>query len=183
MFLSDPTGLLTAVHKDFLRVLNCRELLFNDCGDRVAQLLHVELATTPFTQCRNSNDLRQEILIVNTHLLFPHDSSLCLVRLNQVSSFSIQLSFFFSFFFFMPIFVVYRPFIMYFTLLCLIIGLQNPAMCRILSEGKQSKPHVYNTLRVTILSPSFSNPFVFLHVLHFVCFYFYLFFFAGVELY
>lgn len=77
-------GLLTAVHKDFLRVLNCRELLFNDCGDRVAQLLHVELATNPFTQCRNSNDLRQEILIVNTHLLFPHDSSLCLVRLNQV---------------------------------------------------------------------------------------------------
>ncbi|XP_062119938.1 uncharacterized calcium-binding protein At1g02270 isoform X2 [Humulus lupulus] len=75
-------GLLTAVHKDFFRVLNCRELHFNDCGDRVAQLLHVELAS-PVSQCRN-NDTRQEILIVNTHLLFPHDASLCLVRLHQV---------------------------------------------------------------------------------------------------
>ncbi|XP_022141209.1 uncharacterized calcium-binding protein At1g02270 isoform X2 [Momordica charantia] len=75
-------GLLTAVNKDYFKVVNYRELLFNDFGDRVAQLLHVELAV-PFSQCRN-NDIRQEILIVNTHLLFPHDSSLCLVRLNQV---------------------------------------------------------------------------------------------------
>ncbi|PSS32937.1 EF-Hand 1, calcium-binding site protein [Actinidia chinensis var. chinensis] len=75
-------GLLTAVHKDYFRVLNHRELLFNDFGDRVAQLLHVELVS-PLSQCRSSN-VRQEILIVNTHLLFPHDSSLCLVRLNQV---------------------------------------------------------------------------------------------------
>jgi exonuclease III len=77
-------GLLTAVHKDFFRVLNSRELHFNDCGDRVAQLLHVELAS-PISQCRNNDPItNQEILIVNTHLLFPHDSSLCLVRLHQV---------------------------------------------------------------------------------------------------
>ncbi|KAH9724477.1 EF-hand domain-containing protein [Citrus sinensis] len=75
-------GLLTAVHKDYFRVVNYRDLLFNDFGDRVAQLLHVELID-PFSQCRNG-DLRQEILIVNTHLLFPHDSSLSLVRLHQV---------------------------------------------------------------------------------------------------
>ncbi|XP_058206314.1 uncharacterized calcium-binding protein At1g02270 isoform X2 [Rhododendron vialii] len=75
-------GLLTAVHKDYFRVLDHRELLFNDIGDRVAQLLHVELLS-PVSQCR-SNNVRQEMLIVNTHLLFPHDSSLCLVRLNQV---------------------------------------------------------------------------------------------------
>ncbi|XP_057951256.1 uncharacterized calcium-binding protein At1g02270 isoform X2 [Malania oleifera] len=75
-------GLLTAVHKDYFKVLNHRALHFNDCGDRVAQLLHVELVV-PFSQSRNSNT-RQEILIVNTHLLFPHDSSLCLVRLHQV---------------------------------------------------------------------------------------------------
>lgn len=75
-------GLLTAVHKDYFRVLNYQELLFNDCGDRVAQLLHVELAA-PVSQFRN-NDIRQEMLIVNTHLLFPHDSSLCIVRLHQV---------------------------------------------------------------------------------------------------
>ncbi|XP_061339215.1 uncharacterized calcium-binding protein At1g02270-like [Gastrolobium bilobum] len=75
-------GLLIAVQKEYFTVLNYKELHFNDCGDRVAQLLHVELAF-PFSQCQNS-DIRQEILIVNTHLLFPHDSSLCLVRLHQV---------------------------------------------------------------------------------------------------
>lgn len=75
-------GLLTAVHKDYFRVINYRELHFNDCGDRVAQLLHVDLNTSS-TQNRSS-DTRQEFLIVNTHLLFPHDSSLCIVRLHQV---------------------------------------------------------------------------------------------------
>ncbi|KAH6766858.1 Calcium-binding endonuclease/exonuclease/phosphatase family [Perilla frutescens var. hirtella] len=75
-------GLLTAVHKDYFKVINHRELLFNDFGDRVAQLLHVEL-NVPISQSRNSN-VRQELLIVNTHLLFPHDSSLCLERLRQV---------------------------------------------------------------------------------------------------
>ncbi|CAK9158265.1 unnamed protein product [Ilex paraguariensis] len=74
-------GLLTSVHKDYFRVLNHRELLFNDFGDRVAQLLHVELVA-PFTQY-HSNNVQQEILIVNTHLLFPHDSSCCLERLRQ----------------------------------------------------------------------------------------------------
>ncbi|XP_047316320.1 uncharacterized calcium-binding protein At1g02270-like [Impatiens glandulifera] len=73
-------GLLTSVHKDHFRVLNHRELLFNDIGDRVAQLLHVEY----FPPHCLSNDVHQEMLIVNTHLLFPHDSSFCLVRLNQV---------------------------------------------------------------------------------------------------
>ncbi|KAK9724166.1 hypothetical protein RND81_05G053300 [Saponaria officinalis] len=74
-------GLLTAVHKDYFRVINHRGLQLNDVGDRVAQLLHVELLN-PF-QTRGNN-VQQEILIVNTHLLFPHDSSLCLVRLHQV---------------------------------------------------------------------------------------------------
>ncbi|XP_042047092.1 uncharacterized calcium-binding protein At1g02270-like [Salvia splendens] len=75
-------GLLTAVHKDYFRVINHRELLFNDFGDRVAQLLHVEL-NAPFSQTLNGH-IRQELLIVNTHLLFPHNSSLCLERLRQV---------------------------------------------------------------------------------------------------
>ncbi|KAG6382478.1 hypothetical protein SASPL_157853 [Salvia splendens] len=76
------TGLLTAVHKDYFRVINHRELLFNDFGDRVAQLLHVEL-NAPFSQNLNCH-VHQELLIVNTHLLFPHNSSMCLERLRQV---------------------------------------------------------------------------------------------------
>uniref|UniRef100_A0A2N9J8L4 EF-hand domain-containing protein n=1 Tax=Fagus sylvatica TaxID=28930 RepID=A0A2N9J8L4_FAGSY len=75
-------GLLTAIRKDYLRVLNYRELLFNDFGDRVAQLLHVQ-SVVPSLQNRKGS-VRQEFLIVNTHLLFPHDSSLSLVRLHQV---------------------------------------------------------------------------------------------------
>ncbi|XP_045829986.1 uncharacterized calcium-binding protein At1g02270-like [Trifolium pratense] len=75
-------GLLLAVQKEYFKVVNYKELHFNDCGDRVAQLLHVELAFPP-SQCQNSG-IKQEVLIVNTHLIFPHDSSLCLVRLHQV---------------------------------------------------------------------------------------------------
>ncbi|CAD5175950.1 unnamed protein product [Musa acuminata subsp. malaccensis] len=75
-------GLLTAVRRDHFRILNYRELLFNDFGDRVAQLLHVE-SVVPVLQGPNSN-IHAQIIIVNTHLLFPHDSSLCIVRLQQV---------------------------------------------------------------------------------------------------
>ncbi|KAK8945436.1 hypothetical protein KSP40_PGU014301 [Platanthera guangdongensis] len=74
-------GLLTAVSRDCFRVLNYQEMLFNDFGDRVAQLLHVE-SVVPFWQSRNCN-LPQEIIIVNTHLLFPHDHSICIARLHQ----------------------------------------------------------------------------------------------------
>lgn len=75
-------GLMTAVHRDYFRILNYRELLFNDFGDRVAQLLHVESAV-PFWKNRNGN-IRQQVLIVNTHLIFPHDYTLCIFRLRQV---------------------------------------------------------------------------------------------------
>ncbi|XP_062091249.1 uncharacterized calcium-binding protein At1g02270-like isoform X2 [Humulus lupulus] len=75
-------GLLTAVHKDYFSVQHHRELLFNDFGDRVAQLLHLQL-NVPIWQNQRAN-FEREILVVNTHLLFPHDSSLCIVRLQQV---------------------------------------------------------------------------------------------------
>lgn len=75
-------GLLTAVHKDYFSIINYHELLFNDFGDRVAQLLHVK-STVPLPQNLKGN-AQQEFLIVNTHLLFPHDSSLSIVRLHQV---------------------------------------------------------------------------------------------------
>lgn len=75
-------GLLTAIHKEYLNIVNYRELLFNDCGDRVAQLLHVR-SVNPILQ-NQKDSVHQEFLIVNTHLLFPHDSSLCIVRLDQV---------------------------------------------------------------------------------------------------
>ncbi|KMZ76154.1 Calcium-binding endonuclease/exonuclease/phosphatase family [Zostera marina] len=75
-------GLLTALHKDHFKLLNYRELLFNDFGDRVAQLLHVE-SVVPFWQGRN-NEVQQQVIIVNTHLLFPHNHSFSIIRLHQV---------------------------------------------------------------------------------------------------
>ncbi|CAL9213393.1 unnamed protein product [Arabidopsis halleri] len=75
-------GLLTAIHKDHFKVVNYRELLFNDFGDRVAQLLHVK-TVIPFP-LNGKQDVQQEVIIVNTHLLFPHDSSLSIVRLHEV---------------------------------------------------------------------------------------------------
>lgn len=72
-------GLLTAIKTDRLKVLSYRELSFYDCGDRVAQFFHLRLKF-PFYK-RNHE---QELLLVNTHLLFPHDSSFCHIRLRQV---------------------------------------------------------------------------------------------------
>ncbi|KAL5710491.1 poly(A)-specific ribonuclease [Ranunculus cassubicifolius] len=75
-------GLLTALHRQHFDVLNYKELLFHDFGDRVAQLLHVDLVTDISTN--DDNNLKMEALIVNTHLLFPHNSGCCLHRLQQV---------------------------------------------------------------------------------------------------
>ena len=116
------TGLLTAVHKDHFRVIGHRELLFNRFGDRVAQLLHVELVL-PLSQCRNNNVLH-EILIVNTHLLFPHDSSLCLERLRQVGYFVSILKNVSSL-----LYIYYVFSVIYLYLNCVSIGLQNLGTC------------------------------------------------------
>lgn len=75
-------GLLTAVHQSQFRLLSYRELLFNDIADRVAQVLHVELCCD-ITQNTTFNILK-EAIIVNTHLIFPHDSRYCFLRLQQV---------------------------------------------------------------------------------------------------
>ncbi|KAI0488372.1 hypothetical protein KFK09_028202 [Dendrobium nobile] len=80
--LTWTNGLLTAIRTDSLRILNYQELLFNDFGDRVAQLLRVE-SVVPFLP-KNICSIQQQILIVNTDLLFPHDYTLCIVRLHQV---------------------------------------------------------------------------------------------------
>lgn len=74
-------GLFTAIRAANLRVLNYKELLFNDCGDRVAQFFHLR---TELPGSLRSNGFGLELLLVNTHLLFPHDFNYCLVRLRQV---------------------------------------------------------------------------------------------------
>ncbi|KAF6169266.1 hypothetical protein GIB67_013696 [Kingdonia uniflora] len=74
--------LLTAVLQTNFKVLNYREILFNDLCDRVAQLLNISLVTD-ISQIQ-ANTISKEALVVNTHLLFPHNSDYCLPRLQQV---------------------------------------------------------------------------------------------------
>lgn len=74
-------GLLTAIKRDRISVLNCKELRFYDCGDRVAQFFHLRVKVPFF---KRNQIAEQQLLLVNTHLLFPHDSSFCLLRLWQV---------------------------------------------------------------------------------------------------
>ncbi|KAG0457133.1 hypothetical protein HPP92_022290 [Vanilla planifolia] len=70
-------GLLTAINRECFRILNYQKMLFNDFADRVAQLLHVE-SVVPLWQSGTCNV--QQVLIVNTHLLFPHNYTLSIVR-------------------------------------------------------------------------------------------------------
>eukprot|EP00218_Dolichomastix_sp_CCMP3274_P009239 CAMPEP_0170144334 /NCGR_PEP_ID=MMETSP0033_2-20121228/13423_1 /TAXON_ID=195969 /ORGANISM="Dolichomastix tenuilepis, Strain CCMP3274" /LENGTH=431 /DNA_ID=CAMNT_0010380827 /DNA_START=99 /DNA_END=1394 /DNA_ORIENTATION=- len=66
-------GLLTAVRKQTLDVVESLPILFHDCGDRVGQLLRVRSQAEP----------SQEMLLIHTHLLFPHTSSSTLIRLRE----------------------------------------------------------------------------------------------------
>ena len=53
-FLWSCPDLFTSVHRNYFHVFNHRELIFNDSGDRVAQLLHVE-SVMPYLQTRRSS--------------------------------------------------------------------------------------------------------------------------------
>jgi endonuclease/exonuclease/phosphatase family metal-dependent hydrolase len=62
-------GLLTATKRD-VEVLDARDVLFNDCGDRVATAVRLKKAGV-------------EMIVVNTHLLFPHNENSSLIRLRE----------------------------------------------------------------------------------------------------
>eukprot|EP00854_Cymbomonas_tetramitiformis_P028848 gene28848-35828_t len=69
-------GLLTAHLADQFALLDQRSIFFNDCADRVAQLSHFTLP--------GIEDGSGEFLLVNLHLLFPHNTNSTLIRLRQV---------------------------------------------------------------------------------------------------
>jgi len=62
-------GLLTAI-KAGVEVLDARDVLFNDCGDRVATVMRLRKGG-------------MEMCVVNTHLLFPHNENSSLIRLRE----------------------------------------------------------------------------------------------------
>ncbi|CAH2040621.1 unnamed protein product [Thlaspi arvense] len=86
------TGLLTAVHQSHFHVLNHQEFLFNDIGDRVAQLLHLELLV-PSSQSQYTG-VQKDVLLVNTHLIFP---MILVIVLSDCSSSPVFLSFYVGF--------------------------------------------------------------------------------------
>ena len=69
-------GLLTAVRERNLAVVDKRDIIFNDCGDRVAQLVRLR------RKGGGSGD-GGEFLLVSTHLLFPHNRNSSLIRLRE----------------------------------------------------------------------------------------------------
>ena len=80
-----PDGLLTAVKKEDFDVMEHRDILFNDCGDRVATLLHLRHkggGGGGKSKSSSSSSLG-DVLVVNTHLLFPHNSNSTLIRLRE----------------------------------------------------------------------------------------------------
>jgi hypothetical protein len=93
-----PDGLLTAVKRADFDVVEHRDILFNDCGDRVATLLHLRhkvAGATPTVPVATDGGASGgggdgasarsvgDVLLVNTHLLFPHNSNSTLIRLRE----------------------------------------------------------------------------------------------------
>ena len=76
-----PDGLLTAVRDDAFEVVETRDILFNDCGDRVATLMHLRPSARGADA--SSSAPLGDVLLVNTHLLFPHNSNSTLIRLRE----------------------------------------------------------------------------------------------------
>lgn len=64
-------GLLCAVRRGRAEVVDSSSVLFRDCGDRVAQLLRVQTAAGG------------QFLLINCHLLFPHNPNSTLIRLRE----------------------------------------------------------------------------------------------------
>ncbi|CAI5530095.1 unnamed protein product, partial [Closterium sp. Naga37s-1] len=70
-------------------VVDYQQLLFHDCGDRVAQIVRLRskgrLGGRPGREgSEGAEGEEEDVLVVNTHLLFPHDANSNIIRLCQV---------------------------------------------------------------------------------------------------
>eukprot|EP00283_Hemiselmis_rufescens_P004714 CAMPEP_0173423418 /NCGR_PEP_ID=MMETSP1357-20121228/3729_1 /TAXON_ID=77926 /ORGANISM="Hemiselmis rufescens, Strain PCC563" /LENGTH=627 /DNA_ID=CAMNT_0014386531 /DNA_START=23 /DNA_END=1906 /DNA_ORIENTATION=+ len=71
-------GLVTLV-KDRISVRDRRDIIFRDLGDRVAMLLRLQV---PIAAPEEGSTA--EIVVVNTHLLFPHQPYFSIIRLREL---------------------------------------------------------------------------------------------------
>ncbi|CAI5529840.1 unnamed protein product, partial [Closterium sp. Naga37s-1] len=86
---SPSPGLMIAVKSDQWHVVDYQQLLFHDCGDRVAQIVRLRSKGRLGGRAgREGSDgaegEEEDVLMVNTHLLFPHDANSNIIRLCQV---------------------------------------------------------------------------------------------------
>jgi hypothetical protein len=54
-------GLFTAISSNHLRVLDMREIVFHDCGDRVAQLFHLQVNQSCMQEVEERKGLLEEL--------------------------------------------------------------------------------------------------------------------------
>ena len=76
-------GLAIFFNKERFILQDAKDILFHDCGDRVAQLLL--LAIKPSSVDTNVTLPNQQFLCVNTHLLFPHNKASTNIRIREMS--------------------------------------------------------------------------------------------------
>ena len=72
-------GLAILVKEENVEIQDSRDILFHDCGDRVALLLL--LAAKPKIQ----GAVPQQFIVINTHLLFPHNPYSTNIRLREAT--------------------------------------------------------------------------------------------------
>ena len=76
-------GLACFVKDERVTLQDTRNIFFHDCGDRVAQLLL--LAVTSEKSSKNVPIPPQQFLLVNTHLLFPHNEFSHKIRMREMT--------------------------------------------------------------------------------------------------
>lgn len=70
-------GLVTLL-KHHIQTVDKRDIIFKDLGDRVAMLLRLRLPGPTPTDCH------REFVLINTHLLFPHQPYFSIIRLREL---------------------------------------------------------------------------------------------------
>jgi len=74
-------GLVTLV-KHEIELLDQQDIIFHDFGDRVAMLARMKLSSSSCQRCQHLP--RPEIILINTHLLFPHQPYFDIVRMREL---------------------------------------------------------------------------------------------------
>ena len=85
-------GLVVFVKEERVFIQDYRDILFHDCGDRVAQMLLLlcGLRLTGIFEDEDEDVTRdemplQQFICVNTHLLFPHNEYSSKIRMREAT--------------------------------------------------------------------------------------------------